>query len=99
LPFAVRGLAAVALDGRHLYLAGGYKNDAEGFTDRGFVYDIGEDHYRSTTSLPYRAIVGLVKSGEFVYCLGGEDKQQHRSAAVYRTKAATLSPAPGSAEK
>ena len=41
--------------------------------------------------LPYRACVSLVASGDYVYCLGGEDLQKHRSAAVYRVKIAELS--------
>ena len=90
LPYAVRGLAAVTLDAGHLYLAGGYKNDAEGFIDQAFIYDIAQDRYTPAPSLPYRACVSLVASGDYVYCLGGEDLQKHRSAAVYRVKIAAL---------
>jgi hypothetical protein len=32
----------------------------------------------------------LVASGDYVYGLGGEDLQKHRSAAVYRIKIAAL---------
>ena len=90
LPSPVRGLAAVTLDAGHVYLGGGYKDGPEGFTDEAFVYDIAEDRYRPATRLPQSASVGLVKSGDFVYCLGGEDKMKHRSAAVYRIKVSAL---------
>jgi len=89
-PFSVRGVSAVALDDRLLYIAGGYKNKEEEFTDQAFIYDVENDQYRTAPALPYRAMVGLVRSGEYVYCLGGEDKQKHRSAAAYRIKVADL---------
>jgi N-acetylneuraminic acid mutarotase len=92
LPYAVRGLAAVRLDDGHLYLAGGYKNDAEGFVDQAFVYSIGEDRYAPTAPLPYRGMVGLAEAGGCVYCMGGEDGQRHRSDAVYRARASGLFP-------
>lgn len=88
LPSPVRGLAAVPLDAQHLYLAGGYNND--GFTDEAFIYELAGDRYRPAPRLPHRASVGLVKSGDFVFCLGGEDKMKHRSAAVYRIKVSAL---------
>ena len=81
-------MTAVVLDERHLYLAGGYADD--GFTDRAFVYDIIADTYRPAPALPYKAQVGLVKCGAYVYCLGGEDRMKHRSAAAFRIKASLL---------
>lgn len=90
LPSAVRGLAAVTLDNRHVYLGGGYKDD--GFTDQAWIYDVDADRYLPATQLPQTASVGLVKSGEFVYCLGGEDRMKHRSAAVFRIRASALTP-------
>lgn len=82
-PFAVRGLAGVALDDRHIFLGGGYKSEAEGFTNEAFLYDAQTDFYRKTTPLPYRAMAGLVKSGDRLYELGGEDEQRHRTSRVY----------------
>ncbi|MBI4624414.1 MAG: hypothetical protein HY736_14515 [Verrucomicrobia bacterium] len=90
LPHPVRGLAAVALDDKHVYLAGGYAGDPGAFTDRAFVYIIGEDRYTPAPPLPYGAMVGLVKSSGFVYCLGGEDQMKHRTAAAYRIELAEL---------
>lgn len=83
-PYPVRGLAAVTLDEKHLYLAGGFGGEAGEFLDQAFVYSIDEDRYTPAPPLPYRAFVGLVKSGGFVYCLGGEDAMKHRTAAAYR---------------
>ncbi len=86
VPFAVRGLTAVALDDRHLYLAGGYKNEAEAFTAEAFIFDTQTGTYRPTAPLPYRAMVGLVVAGDWLYCLGGEDRMKHRSDAAYRLR-------------
>lgn len=90
LPIRVRGVSAVALDDWHLYIAGGYMNKELEFTDQGFIYDLKNDHYRAAIALPYSGMVSLVRSGDYIYCLGGEDKQRHRSAAVYRIKVSDL---------
>lgn len=92
LPRAVRGHAAVALDDRHIYLAGGYQGGTEGFVDQAFIYDISTNSYAPATPLPYRAMTRLVRSGEYVYCLGGEDKLKHRTASCYRIKVSDLKP-------
>ena len=92
LPLAVRGHAAVALDDRFIYLAGGYQDSEKGFVDAAFIYDIREDRYAPATRLPYRANVGLVQAGGHVYCLGGEDKLRHRTASCYRIKVEDLRP-------
>lgn len=89
-PYAVRGLTAVALDGDRLYLGGGYKTDAEGFTAEAFIYDIAADTYTPAKPLPYKAGVGLVICDGFLYCLGGEDKQKSRTDACYRIPLASL---------
>ena len=90
LPRAVRGHAAVALDDRHIYLAGGYQGGSEGFVAQAFIYDLRANSYAPATPLPYGAMVRLVRSGEYVYCLGGEDKLKHRTASCYRIKAQEL---------
>jgi N-acetylneuraminic acid mutarotase len=92
LPLAVRGHAAVALDERFIYLAGGYQNSEKGFLDAAFIYDIHEDRYARATQLPYRANVGLVRASGYVYCLGGEDKLRHRTGSCYRIKVEDLRP-------
>ena len=92
MPCGVRALAAVQLDANRIYLAGGVRNDAEGTTDQAWIYELAEDRYTPAVPLPYRAYVGLVRSGGFVYCLGGEDKGKHRTDAVYRIGVADLVP-------
>lgn len=86
LPAAIRGITAVALDDTRILLAGGYKNDAEEFTDEALIYDVASGKYIATQPLPYRAMVNLVKSGDWLYCLGGEDRKKHRSDAVFRIR-------------
>lgn len=92
LPTAIRGITALALDGSHILLAGGYKNDAEEFTDEAFIYDIASGRYAATQPLPYRAMVSLVKLGDWIYCLGGEDRKKHRADAVFRIRSKELLP-------
>lgn len=79
-----RGLAAVTLDDHRIFLAGGYKNEEEGFTSETFIYDTRRDEYFPATPLPYAAMVGLVKLGDDVFCIGGEDRKKHRTGAVFK---------------
>jgi N-acetylneuraminic acid mutarotase len=90
LPAAVRGLAAAALDGRHLYLAGGYHSDA--FTSEAWIYDLQTDRYTPAPPLPFAAMTTLVRHGDHLYCLGGEDRQRARSTACYRIPVRSLLP-------
>lgn len=82
-----RGLSAVKLDDNHIYIAGGYTDD---FTADAVIYDVKANSYRKACSLPYAAMVGLVKMGEHVYCLGGEDKQQSRTDRFFRIPVTAL---------
>lgn len=90
LPAAVRGLSAVALNHRHLYLAGGYRTDA--FTAEAWIYDLENDRYTPAPPLPFAAMTTLVVCGDFLYCLGGEDRQRARSNACYRIPIRALLP-------
>ena len=90
LPFAARGMAAIALDNERVYLAGGYKSDPEGFTAEAFIYDANADTYSPAKALPYAASVSLVMYDGFVYCLGGEDMKKHRSDGCFRIKSDAL---------
>jgi len=91
-PFPVRGLTGIALDDRLIYLAGGYKNDVEEFSPEGFFYDTKTDTYSSAPRPPYRAMVALVKVGEYLYCFGGEDKKKSRTDECWRIPLAKLLP-------
>ena len=93
LPVGVRALSAVRLDANRFYLAGGFRSGGEGFTDKALIYHVSEDTYTPAVALPYRAFVGLVVCGGYVYCLGGEDRGKHRTDEVYRAKCADLDPA------
>ncbi len=90
LPSANRGLTALVLGEHHILLAGGYKNDVEEFTDEAFLFDTTRGDYSATKPLPYRALVALVKSGDHIYCLGGEDKKKQRTDACHRIGVAAL---------
>lgn len=87
LAVANRGLAGIALDEQHIYLAGGYTGT---FTTEAFIYDVKTDVYRSAEPLPYPAMVSLVRSGGYVYCLGGEDKMKSRTDKFFRVPIAEL---------
>lgn len=92
LPSPNRGLTALALDERHILIAGGYKNDAEEFTDEAFIFATARGEYLPAKPLPYRALVALVKSGGFIYCLGGEDRKKQRTDACFRIRVEELQP-------
>ncbi len=89
-PLAARGPTAVALDEHHIYIAGGYGGEPEGFLSTAFIYDRRSDSYAPATPLPYAATVGLVRRDGFVYCFGGEDKMKSRTAAAWRLRVADL---------
>jgi N-acetylneuraminic acid mutarotase len=82
----VRGLNAVALDDRRVYLAGGYGTDEEGFLDEAFIYEVDTLRYTPAKPMPFKALTALVKCDGYVYVLGGEDKKKHRSDLCWRIK-------------
>ena len=90
LPRPVRGLSAVALDRRTIYLAGGYGSDEDGFLKSAFVYDVEQDCYHPAVPLPFAALTCLVPCDAYVYAIAGEDRQKHRTAVCWRIPAATL---------
>lgn len=85
-PFAARGVAAAALNEEQIYLAGGFRGGEEGFTAEAFIYDIASDRYARCSPLPLRAIAHVVAAREWLWVLGGEDRQKHRSAACWRIR-------------
>ena len=94
LPGVVRGLAAVTLDHGLVYLAGGYPDDAQGFTDHAWVLDPAAGTIKAATPLPLTAMVHLLREEGWVYLLGGEDQKQHRSARMWRIAVSELVPLP-----
>jgi hypothetical protein len=93
-PFAVRGLAVCALDPGHILLAGGTRADRNGqsvMTSEAFVYAVTADAFRPLPPLPYAAaLMEAVRSGDWIYVLGGEDQARHRAQAVFRAPLASL---------
>lgn len=92
LPFPGRGFNAVALDDRFILVAGGYRNDEVEFVVDAFVFDTRSRVFTPTKPLPYAAMVTLIRSGEFLYCLGGEDRKRHRTDAAFRIRWQELLP-------
>jgi len=92
LPHPGRGYTAIALDERHIVVAGGYRNDTVEFVRDGDVFDAQARTYTPTLALAYAARVALVQDGEWLYCLGGEDRKRHRTDAVYRIRWQELLP-------
>lgn len=90
LPYPVRGITARLVAEGVVYLAGGYKGDAEGFTDEAWFYDIAQDAYQPAPPLPYRGMVALVDDGRFLFCLGGEHRQKDRTKAFFRRALADI---------
>jgi len=86
LPFAVRGLTAVTLDADHILIGGGYRSAEIGFVADAFIFNVKTRTYSPTLPLPYAAMVSLVRNGEWLYCIGGEDRMRHRSDAVFRIR-------------
>jgi N-acetylneuraminic acid mutarotase len=93
-PFAGRGQMAVTLDDRYVYIAGGYRDDPEGFTDAAFLFDTKAETFHPAPPLPYRAMVSLVVVGDNLYCIGGEDAKKHRTDAVFRIPTKEIIAAP-----
>ena len=91
-PLAARGVTAMSLSGNRILLAGGFSDSEEGFTDKSFIYDTAADRYEPCVRLPIRAFAHLVKTREWLWLLGGEDRQKHRSAACWRIRTVELSP-------
>lgn len=94
-PFAVRGIAACALDSnRHALIAGGVRTHPNGetaMTGECFLYDAANDRFHVLPALPHAAaLMGSARIGEWVYVLGGEDRPQHRSVAVFRARISDL---------
>lgn len=93
LPAAGRGIAALALDDRHVLLAGGFVDHPDGarVTDACAIYDTTTDRYTPAPSLPVAVMLtALVRLDGHIYALGGEDAPRHRSAHAHRALLAAL---------
>lgn len=90
LPYPGRGYCAVTLDEGRILVAGGYRNDEVEFVRDALIYDVNTRRYAPTVPLPYAGMVALVAAGDWVYCLGGEDRKRHRTDAAFRIRIADL---------
>jgi Kelch motif protein/galactose oxidase-like protein len=82
LPVANRGLTALAVDDRSIYLFGGYADSR--FTSEVISYDIQKDSYHQLPSMPLGAAsIEFVRNGRTVYGAGGEDRMRSRSARLF----------------
>lgn len=89
-PISSRGAVAVLLDDDHVYLAGGYGSDEQGFLTQAYIYEIKADRYVPAKPQPFAATSCLVKCGDHIYLLGGEDQKKHRTAACFRIRVSEL---------
>ena len=48
--------------------------------------------FHPAAPLPLRALVSLVVAGEYLYCLGGEDRKKQRTDSVFRIRWKELLP-------
>lgn len=87
LPIATRGVSAVALDARRIYLAGGF---TDAFTAEAWIYDVATDRYHRATPLPVTGMVSLVCAGDFLYSLAGEDRMKSRTDRCFRIPVTAL---------
>lgn len=93
LPKPNSGPSAVALNGRYILIAGGYNKSREeaagrpadfGFSADAAFYDIEQDRYVPTGSLPVPLSgLELLKAGDTIFGLGGEDRMRGRTARVF----------------
>lgn len=92
LPKPNRGLSAIALYDGSILLVGGYtasqaeadgKPAAFGFSSEAFLYNPRADHYTAVSALPFAASgVALVKHGDQILAIGGEDRMRGRTDRV-----------------
>jgi hypothetical protein len=82
-PVTVRACDAVALNGQHFYIAGGYTDD---FTAKAWVFDSKTQSYTPSVPLPMPNCTKLIRCGDCVYALGGEPAKKVRSDKVWRIR-------------
>jgi hypothetical protein len=94
LPNAIRGLCSSTVTDKLIYLGGGYVSDEIGFTDEAWLFDAVEQKFKPAPPLPMKAMTQLVQDGDWLYCLGGQDRKQQRTDKVWRIRITELLAAP-----
>jgi hypothetical protein len=87
LPIATRGASAVALDDRHILIAGGYADD---FTDKAFIHAVKSGAFTPSIPLPMPNCPTLVLCDGHVYALGGEPAKKVRTDKAWRIRVEEL---------
>jgi N-acetylneuraminic acid mutarotase len=85
-PIRARGISCAPLDRRHLYLAGGYGDEADDFTDKAFIYDVETGAYSGSVPLPIANFTSLIVCGDHIYALGGEPEKKMRTDKCWRIR-------------
>jgi len=83
-PVKARGAAAVALGAEHVLIGGGFGGPKDYFLATAYIYEVQQNTFHQSLDLPLAALVGLVDCDGYVYCLGGEDRERHRTDACFR---------------
>jgi N-acetylneuraminic acid mutarotase len=83
-PFPVAGAAAAPLDADHILVAGGFADEPEHASRAAFIYNVRKDTFTPTVDVPVQGLSGLVRLGDQIYFLGGEDRAKHRSDVFAR---------------
>lgn len=89
LPVALRGMGAVAVGADLVYLAGGF-SDVGGFGDRAWIFNVTSGELTKALALPLAVMPELLRVGDAVYSIGGEDAPRGRSAWVFRASIRSL---------
>ena len=91
LPEAARGIAAIPINQRYLLLAGGFGDTSSGFSDAAYLYDTKTDQYIRIAPLPFPVMgMEMVRHGDTLWALGGEDKMRSRNPRLLETKLSDL---------
>ena len=89
-PVATRGAGAEALDDHRIYVAGGYADDVDDFTDKAFICDVKANAYIKSIPLPMPNCASLIVCDGHLYVLGGEPAKKVRTDKCWLLPVAEL---------
>jgi N-acetylneuraminic acid mutarotase len=82
LPKPVRGATALSIGTGRILIVGGYTDS--GFISDALIYDVNADRYLPSSPLPLPASnVSLVRLGQSILAIGGEDRMKGRTPRVF----------------
>lgn len=85
-PIATRGADGAALDDHRIYLAGGYADDVDDFTDKAFIFDTEANTYTKSVPLPMPNCASIIVCEGHLYALGGEPAKKVRTDKCWRIR-------------